>query len=50
MTLILWSKSRLEYFAIEYVWIDIACIQQTPNSREMAAEVGRQAKIFRGAE
>ncbi|KAI1741242.1 hypothetical protein F4680DRAFT_416192 [Xylaria scruposa] len=37
------------YPAVNFVWLDIACIDQTPNSPEMAREVGRQAKIFRGA-
>ncbi|KAI9370416.1 hypothetical protein BJX61DRAFT_96536 [Aspergillus egyptiacus] len=32
-----------------YVWVDIACIDQTPGSLENAREVGRQAKIFRNA-
>ena len=34
---------------IEFLWLDIACIDQTPGSREKAQEIGRQAKIFRGA-
>lgn len=34
---------------IEYVWIDVACIDQTNGSAEMAVEIGRQAKIFKGA-
>lgn len=38
-----------EYWAVDFVWLDIACIDQTPNSPEMAQEIGRQAKIFRGA-
>ena len=33
----------------EFVWLDIACINQTPNHPQMAVEIGRQAKIFRGA-
>ncbi|KUI67833.1 hypothetical protein VM1G_03518 [Cytospora mali] len=37
------------YPAVEFIWLDIACIDQTPNSPEMACEVGRQAMIFRGA-
>ncbi|KAI1746744.1 hypothetical protein F4782DRAFT_523547 [Xylaria castorea] len=37
------------YPAVDFVWLDIACIDQTPNSPEMAREIGRQAKIFRGA-
>ncbi|KAL4908412.1 hypothetical protein BDW74DRAFT_175094 [Aspergillus multicolor] len=32
-----------------YVWVDIACIDQSPGSLENAREVGRQAKIFRNA-
>ncbi|KAK2591456.1 hypothetical protein QQS21_010865 [Conoideocrella luteorostrata] len=34
---------------VEFVWIDISCIDQTRNSIEMAIEVGRQGTIFRGA-
>lgn len=34
---------------IEFLWLDIACIDQRPTSPDMAAEVGRQADIFRGA-
>ncbi|KAG7039539.1 gibberellin 2-oxidase [Colletotrichum scovillei] len=34
---------------IHYVWLDVACIDQTRGSAEMALEVGRQAKIFKGA-
>ncbi|OHF04193.1 hypothetical protein CORC01_00532 [Colletotrichum orchidophilum] len=34
---------------INYLWLDVACIDQTRGSVEMASEVGRQAKIFRGA-
>lgn len=37
------------YDAVNFVWLDIACIDQTPNSPENASEVGRQARIFRGA-
>lgn len=37
------------YPAVDFLWLDIACINQTPNSPEMAREVGRQVKIFRGA-
>ncbi|KAL2795520.1 hypothetical protein BJX66DRAFT_168102 [Aspergillus keveii] len=32
-----------------FVWVDIACIDQTPGSLENAREVGRQAKIFGNA-
>jgi hypothetical protein len=32
-----------------FVWVDIACIDQTPGSLENAKEVGRQAKIFGNA-
>ncbi|KAH6685335.1 heterokaryon incompatibility protein-domain-containing protein [Plectosphaerella plurivora] len=34
---------------IEYAWLDVACINQTAGAVEMALEVGRQAKIFKGA-
>lgn len=34
---------------VDFIWLDIACIDQTPNSKENASEVGRQAKIFTGA-
>lgn len=33
----------------EFVWLDIACINQTPGHPQMASEIGRQAKIFRMA-
>ncbi|KAL9064109.1 MAG: hypothetical protein Q9161_009080 [Pseudevernia consocians] len=35
---------------VELLWLDVSCIDQTPASREKAQEIGRQAKIFRGAE
>ena len=35
---------------VEFLWLDVACIDQTPGSREKALEIGRQAKIFRRAE
>lgn len=38
------------YQKVEFIWLDIACIDQTPNSPQNAREVGRQAKIFRGAQ
>ena len=34
---------------VEFLWLDVACIDQTPASRDKAQEIGRQAKIFRGA-
>jgi hypothetical protein len=34
---------------LEFVWLDVACIDQRESSLEMAVEVGRQAKIFKGA-
>lgn len=34
----------------EFVWLDVACIDQRPNSPLKAQEIGRQAVIFRGAE
>ena len=33
----------------DFVWIDVACIDQTEGSRQKDKEIGRQAKIFRGA-
>lgn len=38
-----------DYPPTEFIWLDIACIDQTPGSAEMDREVGRQALIFRGA-
>ena len=35
---------------VEFLWLDVACIDQTPGSHEKALEIGRQAKIFRRAE
>ena len=35
---------------LEYMWLDVACIDQTKDSPEMAREIGRQATIFRKAE
>lgn len=34
---------------IEFVWLDVACINQTPDHPQMAVEIGRQARIFRKA-
>lgn len=34
---------------VEFVWLDVACIDQRPNEPRGAAEIGRQAMIFRGA-
>ncbi|KAK8215074.1 hypothetical protein M8818_002084 [Zalaria obscura] len=33
----------------EWVWLDIACIDQDPASPQNAIEIGRQAKIFKNA-
>ncbi|KAI0453805.1 hypothetical protein F5B21DRAFT_477933 [Xylaria acuta] len=38
-----------ELAPVEHVWLDVACIDQRVNSPEMAAEIGRQARIFKGA-
>lgn len=35
---------------VEFVWLDVACIDQTPTSPEYASEIGRQAAIFHGAQ
>lgn len=34
---------------VQFVWIDIACIDQRPNNPDSASEIGRQALIFNGA-
>ena len=34
---------------VEFVWLDVACIDQRNGSREKELEIGRQAAIFRGA-
>lgn len=34
---------------IEFLWLDIACIDQRPGEPRAAAEIGRQAAIFKGA-
>ncbi|KAL4906647.1 hypothetical protein BDW74DRAFT_136218 [Aspergillus multicolor] len=39
-----------EYDKVDFIWLDIACIDQTPGSAQNASEVGRQARIFKGAE
>lgn len=38
-----------DYPSIKFVWLDVACINQTPDSEEYYSEIGRQAKIFQGA-
>lgn len=34
----------------EYIWLDVACIDQRESEPRSAAEVGRQADIFKGAQ
>lgn len=34
---------------VDFVWVDIACIDQNEGSAEGAKEIGRQAKIFRNS-
>lgn len=34
---------------LQWVWVDVACIDQRDTSSEKAVEVGRQAAIFRNA-
>ena len=34
---------------IEFVWLDVACINQTKNHPQKATEIGRQARIFKKA-
>lgn len=45
------SNPNIAYSSIkfEFVWLDIACINQTRGHSQMAVEIGRQAKIFRKA-
>lgn len=38
-----------EHRETEWLWVDIACIDQRSGSPDSAAEVGRQAEIFRNA-
>lgn len=35
--------------SLEWVWVDVACIDQRDSSPEKASEVGRQAAIFKNA-
>lgn len=34
---------------LNFVWVDVACIDQRPNAPEKDAEIGRQAAIFNRA-
>ncbi|KAI1742966.1 hypothetical protein F4680DRAFT_410622 [Xylaria scruposa] len=43
------SEPANGYQAAQFVWLDIACIDQTPDSEDYYREIARQAKIFRGA-
>lgn len=36
--------------AVKFVWLDVACIDQNPESEAGQLEVGRQADIFKGAQ
>lgn len=38
-----------EETGVDFIWVDVACINQNPSSEEKAREIGRQAKIFSGA-
>lgn len=40
----------LIYEQVEFVWLDVACISQDKADPKSAAEVGRQAVIFEGAQ
>lgn len=35
---------------VDFVWLDVACIDQRASEPSSAAEIGRQAAIFRGAQ
>lgn len=39
-----------KYDPVEFVWLDVACIDQNWNSPRGDAEIGRQAVIFEGAQ
>lgn len=40
-----------EFQPAEFIWLDVACIDQSfPRTAEYYSEIGRQAKIFRGAQ
>lgn len=39
----------LEGERVDFIWLDVACIDQNPKSVEGSLEVGRQAAIFQGA-
>lgn len=45
------GRQQLSHFrqGVEFVWFDIACIDQRPNKRRPSSEIGRQADIFQGA-
>ena len=34
---------------VDFLWLDVACIDQTAGSPEQAEEIGRRAKIFESA-
>ncbi|KAF2260845.1 hypothetical protein CC78DRAFT_536143 [Lojkania enalia] len=35
---------------VDFLWLDIACVDQNPSEPRSAAEIGRQALIYRGAQ
>ena len=35
---------------LDFIWLDVACIDQRPGSAEKAREIGRQARVFGRAE
>lgn len=44
------SESWQSYRPVEFIWLDVACISQNIADPRSAAEIGRQAQIFRGAQ
>ena len=40
---------RIEYATVDFIWLDVACIDQRFN-RDSMLEIGRQAEIFRNAQ
>ncbi|KAI0454254.1 hypothetical protein F5B21DRAFT_476443 [Xylaria acuta] len=42
-------RNYKQFQPTEFIWLDIACIDQRSHVRRSAAEIGRQAQIFHGA-
>lgn len=44
-----YNPSFSHHAPAEFVWLDVACINQTPDHPQKAREIGRQAQIFKKA-